>query len=63
MIEFNKAKLKEFKAAYDVAKSDGRDEFVFEGQLMLVFYAKYLILYLESQLELETWVTWHATDG
>lgn len=49
-VEFDRAKLERFKAARDAAILDGLLTFVFEGELYLVTYAKYMIEYLEAKL-------------
>jgi hypothetical protein len=40
--------LEEFRAAYNEAKADGKETFMFEGQEVLVAYAKYLLQHLDS---------------
>jgi hypothetical protein len=49
-IIFTKKKLQLLKAARDRAVAEGQDEFTFEGKVIFVGYAKYLIEYLETQL-------------
>jgi hypothetical protein len=48
-INFTKAKLATLKKKYDKARMEGHEQFQFEGQTILVAYAKYLIEYLEMQ--------------
>jgi hypothetical protein len=48
-IDFDKEKLNELKAAYHKAKRENLEQFDFEGQTLLVSYAKYLIEYLDLQ--------------
>ena len=53
IVEFTKESLnstvfKQFKKAYEDASSKGKEQFTFEGNDVLVSYAKYLIQYVES---------------
>ena len=48
-IEMNPAALKELKTRYDMAVRNGDESFVFDGQIVLTTYAKYLIEYVESK--------------
>jgi hypothetical protein len=50
-ITFTRAKLKELKLAYNWALAQGHQQFEFEGQQILVSYAKYLIQYLELKFK------------
>lgn len=50
---FDRGKLHALKAAYNRAIKAGKsrdDAFGFDGQLLIVGYAKYLIEYLETKL-------------
>lgn len=51
MIEFTPEKLKRLKKARASAVERGDTQFTFEGKEVLVSYAKYMIEYLETQLE------------
>jgi hypothetical protein len=48
-INFTPDKLTQLRAKYDKARMQGHDQFKFEGETILVAYAKYLIEYLEMQ--------------
>jgi dTDP-4-amino-4,6-dideoxygalactose transaminase len=48
---FTRAKLNELQAKYDKARMENHEEFQFEGQTVLVCYAKYLIEFLNTQLQ------------
>ena len=48
VVTFNKKKLKALKKAYQQCVDRKEDVFVFEGQELVVGYAKYLIEYLDS---------------
>jgi len=48
-MEFTKAKLIKLKRAYQNAVNQKKLQFDFEGQALLVPYAKYLIEYLEMK--------------
>jgi hypothetical protein len=50
-MEFDKQSLAKLKKAYNKAVKENKDTFVFEGQELLVSYAKYLIEYLTSRLK------------
>jgi hypothetical protein len=50
-INFTPQKLADLKVAYEKAKAAGKESFVFEGNELLVSYAKYLIEYLEGQFK------------
>lgn len=51
VVQWDKAKLAKFKAAYERAKLNPlTDVFQFEGHDFVLGYAKYLIEYLESHL-------------
>jgi len=51
MIEFDKARLKRLKIAYNLTIEKKQESFVFEGREILVSYAKYMIEYLEGRLK------------
>lgn len=51
MVSFDIPKLEALEAAYKLAVSKERNEFVFDGDAYLVDYAKYLIEYLKGQLK------------
>jgi hypothetical protein len=48
IVEFTEESFKRFKKAYEDASSEGKEQFTFEGNDVLVSYAKYLIQYVES---------------
>ena len=48
-MEFTKAKYIKLRTAYNRAMREGKIQFTFEGQEILVAYAKYLIQYLEMR--------------
>lgn len=48
-MEFTKLKYQKLRRAYNNAVRQGKEQFVFEGQDILVAYAKYLIQYLEMR--------------
>ena len=48
-INFDRPKLTRLKTASEQAKKNGEDCFTFDGEKILVSYAKYLIEYLESE--------------
>jgi hypothetical protein len=49
-IEFNLEKYQLLKLSYEKAVSEGRDQFVFESNILLTSYAKYLLQHLENVL-------------
>lgn len=49
-IIFDRPKLKRLKKAYDQAVKENKTSFMFEGNELVVGYAKYLIEYLDSSL-------------
>ncbi len=49
-ILFDRPKLAKLKVLYDKAVKARQEQFVFEGNDLLVSYAKYLIEYLESRI-------------
>ena len=51
MLNFDRAKLKKFKAAYDQHKDDPDRIFEFEGHEFLAGYARHLIEYLETKFK------------
>ena len=48
-IQFNITKVKKLEKAYNKALLDNKDQFVFENNVLLTAYAKYLIQYLETK--------------
>jgi hypothetical protein len=50
-IYFTREKLTELKKAYHKARIKGQTEFKFEGQDVLVAYAKYLIEHLDTKFK------------
>jgi len=44
---FDKEKYQELKTCYDLAKRQGKKQFVFYGEVLLLDYAKYLLEYLK----------------
>ncbi len=46
---FTKPKLEEFKAEYTKAINEDKSEFIFEGKIFIIGYAKYVIEYLEFE--------------
>ena len=44
-------KFQEFKKLYEKAKAQSKESFIFEGQEILVSYAKYVIEYLETKFK------------
>lgn len=42
--------LARFKREYEMARDAGRTEFIFDGQPVLVAFAKYVVQYAESEL-------------
>jgi hypothetical protein len=51
-VNFDREKLERLRTARDAALIEGKDVFVFEGELYLVEYAKYLIEYLDGYFKL-----------
>ncbi len=49
-IIFDIRQLTQLKKAYNKAVVAGAEEFIFEGNVVVVAYAKYLIEYLETKL-------------
>lgn len=49
IIEWTPGKLKRFKKAFRQAELTQRATFMFEGHLLVVDYARYLIEYLDAQ--------------
>lgn len=47
-MNITQAELARLKKAYNKAVADGRDKFAFDGRIVLVAYAKYLIEYLTT---------------
>ena len=50
-ITWDRAKLERFRAAYVMANIERKDVFKFDGHDFVASYARYLIMYLDSQLE------------
>ena len=50
-IKWTKPRMKQFKKEYKAAVKNGDKIFIFEGNEILVGYAKYLLEYLESRLK------------
>jgi len=46
-------KYRELKKAYNQAKAEGKETFMFEGQEMLVAFVKYLLEYLGEKYKHE----------
>jgi len=49
-IEFDREKYNSLKLIYDKSVSENKEQFVWEGQILLTSYAKYLLEYLENVL-------------
>jgi len=49
-IEFDKEKYNSLKLIYDKSVLENKEQFVWEGQILLTSYAKYLLEYLENVL-------------
>lgn len=49
-VTFTPAKYRKLKEAYGKARLEGREKFLFEGQVVVTDYAKYMIEYLERVL-------------
>ena len=50
-IRFTRPKLAQLQEKYDKARMSGQEKFEFEGNTVLVSYAKYLIEYLNMQFQ------------
>jgi len=48
-VNFTEAKLERFKVDYNKATSENKKEFIFEGDVFMIGYAKYVIEYLEER--------------
>lgn len=48
---FTKETLKQLETEYNTAVNAGKTQFTFQGQELLVSYAKYLIEYLQTQFK------------
>lgn len=46
-IDFDRAKTRRLRAAYNRAVEAGKEQFTFEGNELLTSYAKYLLEYLD----------------
>lgn len=51
LIDFDVPKLNRFKKDYKKAVERGRDRFLFEENIFLTAYAKYLIEYLDNEFK------------
>jgi len=49
-IEFDREKYNSLKLIYDKSVSENKEQFLWEGQILLTSYAKYLLEYLENVL-------------
>lgn len=49
-INFDRPTLEALKQEYDKAVKEGKETFTFQGQELLVSYARYLIEYLQTKL-------------
>ena len=49
-IDFTPAKYQKLKDAYQKAVLEGREKFLFEGQVVVTGYAKYMLEYLKERL-------------
>jgi len=49
-MEFDRAKAERLRKAYKAAVAAGKEEFMFEGNLFLTAYAKYVLEYLDMRL-------------
>jgi hypothetical protein len=49
-IEFDREKYNSLKLIYDKSVLENKEQFVWEGQILLTSYAKYLLEYLENVL-------------
>lgn len=52
-MSFDEKKLSEFKVAFEEAKKTKEHYFMFDGHEFFLGYAKYMIEYLEHQLNLK----------
>lgn len=50
MINFDKPMRERLRKAWQAAVDQGKDEFMFEGNLFLTDYAKYLLEFLDLKL-------------
>lgn len=50
-MEFNADRVRELKEAYDKAVADGSETFMFDGDELVVTYAKYLIEFLIGEID------------
>jgi hypothetical protein len=50
-VSFDEDKLSNFKRAYNNAKKEGKDIFIFDGNEFVLGYAKYMIEYLEGKFQ------------
>jgi hypothetical protein len=48
-INFDRPKTERLREAYNLAVSEGLEQFRFEGQELVTAYAKYLLEYLDSK--------------
>jgi hypothetical protein len=49
-MDFDKARKERLREAYDAAVAEGKEQFVFDGAVLVVGYAKYLLEYLDMKL-------------
>ena len=49
-IEFDREKYNSLKLIYEKSVEENKEQFVWEGQILLTSYAKYLLEYLENVL-------------
>jgi hypothetical protein len=52
-IEFNLENYQLLKLSYEKAVSENREQFVFENNILLTSYAKYLLQHLENELGID----------
>jgi hypothetical protein len=52
-IEFDKEKYNSLKLIYEKSVLENKEQFVWEGQILLTSYAKYLLQHLENVLEID----------
>lgn len=48
MATYSRETLKQLKMAYDKARVEGQEQFVFNGEVLVTDYAKYMIEHLEN---------------
>ncbi len=47
-VQFTQSRFEDFKAKYNKAIEENKEEFVYDGEVYFVGYGKYLIEYLET---------------